>query len=75
VVSDGPFFRAFLVTVAVAVVLWHANPATVHAEDAATPRFKAIAFDYLRQVIVLAIRRVLLRDSLWRRDAPAATSR
>jgi hypothetical protein len=25
---SGPFFRAFLRTVAVAVVLWHANPAT-----------------------------------------------
>jgi hypothetical protein len=42
---SGPFFRAFLGTVAVTMLLWHANPVTVHAEDAATPRFKAIVFD------------------------------
>lgn len=37
--------RAFL-AVAVAAVLWPGTAAIAHAQGAATPRFKAIAFDY-----------------------------
>ena len=43
---SAPSLRAFLGTVAVAVVLWRVSAASVHAEAVASPRFKAIAFDY-----------------------------
>jgi len=72
---SGQSLRAFLGTVAVAVVLWRTGAAPVHAEAAAPPRFKAIAFDYFvlfnPDSVVTAVERIFPgkgRDltNLWR---------